>query len=213
MGTEFHVSLVHGFDWVNNTPLSVTSMFSVHGCITVVVCSFSLCNYLDSHIFAFTHLEPKWPPLFKVNAQKQGLFQIFSNQNKGHLKSGSFTYIYIYCIYTVYIYLYTYILHIYVYIFIYTDSFTSHAGRLLTLEDDGGRCRATGDDEVMQVSSGWFIATSHNRFGPRKGSFLERNYRKFQENLGWWKHITWPDEWWICSLNVGIYIYIYTHGF
>ena len=24
-------------------------------------------------------------------------------------------------------------------------------GRLLTLEDDGGRCRATGDDEVMQA--------------------------------------------------------------
>ena len=28
-------------------------------------------------------------------------------------------------------------------------------GRLLTLEDDGGRCRATGDDEMMQVGGGW----------------------------------------------------------
>ena len=28
---------------------------------------------------------------------------------------------------------------------------SSPAGRLLTLEDDGGRCRATGDDEMMQV--------------------------------------------------------------
>ena len=27
-------------------------------------------------------------------------------------------------------------------------------GRLLTLEDDGGRCRATGDDEVMQAPGG-----------------------------------------------------------
>ena len=31
------------------------------------------------------------------------------------------------------------------------------AGRVLTLEDDGGRCRATGDDEVMQ----------DRRFAPR----------------------------------------------
>ena len=65
-----------------------------------------------------------------------------------------FIYIYIYA-YLLFTYIYICTLQIYIYTYVYTDSFTSHAGRLLTLEDDGGRCRATGDDEVMQVSSGW----------------------------------------------------------
>ena len=174
--------------------------------------------------------------------------------------------------YTAYIYiciLYIYIFFIYIYIYtiyIYqTDSFPSHAGRLLTLEDDGGRCRATGDDEVMQVSSGWKADTDtclrayfsgqitttsglghlkwwwfskgippvsalNSGLGillicpdfwsnysdltrptwPPKGSFLEGKLPNISgKSRGWWKHIIWPDEWWICSLNVdNIFVYI-----
>lgn len=44
----------------------------------------------------------------RVNATKQGLFQIFSNQNEGHLKSGSYNYLYIY----LYIYIYYKIIYV-----------------------------------------------------------------------------------------------------
>ena len=60
----------------------------------------------------------------RVNAPKQGLFQIFSNQNKGYLKSGSYNdlylnyiyiYIYVYCIYIYILYLHIYTTYIYTY--------------------------------------------------------------------------------------------------
>eukprot|EP00435_Cladocopium_sp_Y103_P017438 s3136_g4.t1 len=46
---------------------------------------------------------------------------------------------------------------------------TRDLGRLLTLEDDGGRCRATGDDEVMQLrgNAGFERKVSGNETPPQ----------------------------------------------